>query len=163
MTAEAGRNSDQSALWNGTGGKAWVDAQPLLDDMLRPFETLLVERIAPGFDGNVLDIGCGTGSTTLAFASRLGAHGSCLGVDISEPMLALARKRAQLTGARATFVRADAQTHAFEPASCDAMLSRFGVMFFDDPVQAFNIPAAPRRQQPASISSPGVAPMKTPS
>lgn len=137
MAPETARNIDQSKLWNGSGGQAWVDSQPVLDAMMRPFETLLVERIAPSFGGKVLDIGCGTGSTTLAFASRLGAQGSCTGVDISEPMLALARQRAEAAGARATFVHADAQTHAFEPATYDAILSRFGVMFFDDPVEAF--------------------------
>jgi SAM-dependent methyltransferase len=105
--------------------------------MLKPFQTLLTEQIEPGFEGRVLDVGCGTGSTTLAISDRLGPEGSCLGVDISEPMLALARKRAEAAGARAAFVRADAQTHAFEPASYDAVLSRFGVMFFDDPVAAF--------------------------
>ena len=85
----------------------------------------------------MLDVGCGTGSTTLAIAGRLGVGGSCVGVDISEPMLALARQRAEAARARATFLRADAQTHAFEPAGYDVILSRFGVMFFDDPVQAF--------------------------
>lgn len=137
MAAQSVRNSDQAALWNGAAGTAWVDAQPLLDEMLRPFETLLTEQIKPGFDGRVLDVGCGTGSTTLAIASRLGAKGSCVGVDISEPMLTLARKRALDAETRATFVCADAQTHAFEPASYDVVLSRFGVMFFDDPVEAF--------------------------
>lgn len=137
MAAETGRNSDQLALWNGAAGAAWVDAQPVLDEMLKPFEALLVERVVTGFDGRVLDVGCGTGSTTLAIAGRLGAKGSCVGVDISEPMLALGRRRAEAVGARATFVCADAQAHAFDPASFDVVLSRFGVMFFDDPVEAF--------------------------
>jgi SAM-dependent methyltransferase len=85
----------------------------------------------------VLDIGCGTGSTLLAVSRRLGAKGRCTGIDISEPMLAAARARAEREGTPARFIRANAQLHAFEPASFDMLISRFGVMFFDDPVRAF--------------------------
>jgi ubiquinone/menaquinone biosynthesis C-methylase UbiE len=130
-------NDEQTALWNGPAGRGWVEAQGVLDRMLGPFEDLLVEAVAAGPGGRVLDVGCGTGSTTLAFARLLGSNGHCTGVDISEPMLALARARAERDGATATFVRADAQTHAFEPASFDMLVSRFGVMFFDDFVAAF--------------------------
>ncbi|HET7131194.1 MAG TPA: class I SAM-dependent methyltransferase, partial [Gammaproteobacteria bacterium] len=99
-------------------------------------DSLLAAATArPG--SRVLDVGCGTGSTTLAFARRVGASGRALGVDISEPMLALARERAERARLPATFVCADAQVHAFEPASFDTIVSRFGVMFFDDPVRAF--------------------------
>ena len=77
------------------------------------------------------------GATTLAVARRLGAHGEYVGVDISEPMIAAARARAERDGSPATFIRADAQTHPFEPSSYDAIMSRFGVMFFDDPEAAF--------------------------
>lgn len=85
----------------------------------------------------MLDVGCGTGGTTVALARRLGAEGECVGVDISEPMVEAARARAAREGARASFVRADAQDHVFGPAAFDAVVSRFGVMFFEDPVQAF--------------------------
>jgi SAM-dependent methyltransferase len=85
----------------------------------------------------VLDVGCGTGSTTLAVARRLDAQGHCLGVDISDPMIAAAQARAQREDTPASFIRADVQRHAFEPASFDTVISRFGVMFFEDPVQAF--------------------------
>ena len=128
---------DQKALWNGTAGCAWVDAQETLDRMYEPIEKLLTDAIVAGAPRRVLDVGCGTGATTLAVARRLGAHGECVGVDVSEPMLAAARGRAARAGTPATFVRADAQTHPFEPASFDAVMSRFGVMFFDDPVRAF--------------------------
>jgi SAM-dependent methyltransferase len=128
---------DQAALWNGPGGRAWVALQELLDQVLQPFEDLLVGAVplAPG--ARLLDVGCGTGSTTLAFARRLGADGICTGVDISAPMITLAKTRAERESARPTFVLADAQTHPFAPASFDAIVSRFGVMFFDDPVAAF--------------------------
>jgi SAM-dependent methyltransferase len=84
-----------------------------------------------------LDVGCGTGSTTLAVARLLGAKGHAIGIDISEAMIAAARARAAREGASASFVRANAQIHEFEPTSFDLILSRFGVMFFDDPVRAF--------------------------
>jgi len=86
--------------------------------------------------GRVLDVGCGTGGTTLAVARRA-AGNRCVGVDISEPMIAAARARAERERIPASFICADAQTHAFEPASVDIVISRFGVMFFDDPVRAF--------------------------
>lgn len=122
---------DQHALWNGIAGSAWVDAQETLDTMLRPFEELLV---AAATGDHVLDVGCGTGSTTMALAR---ARGRCTGVDISEPMIALARARAEREHSAATFVCADAETHAFAPVSHDMIVSRFGVMFFSDPVRAF--------------------------
>jgi SAM-dependent methyltransferase len=85
----------------------------------------------------VLDVGCGTGATTLAIASRLGPESTCVGVDISAPMLEVARRRAGQAGIDARFIHADAQDHPFEPAGVDAIVSRFGVMFFADPVRAF--------------------------
>ncbi|MBN8233232.1 methyltransferase domain-containing protein [Corallococcus macrosporus] len=129
--------NEQTALWNGTAGHAWVDTQEVLDGMFKPMQDLLVEEVPASSATQVLDVGCGTGSTTLAFARRLGGKGRCTGVDISEPMLAAARARAEREGIPADFIQADAQRHAFEPASFDLILSRFGVMFFEDPVQAF--------------------------
>ncbi|RKG83082.1 class I SAM-dependent methyltransferase [Corallococcus exercitus] len=128
---------EQTTLWNGTAGRAWVDTQEVLDAMFKPMEDLLVEAVVASSASQVLDVGCGTGSTTLAFARRTGEKGRCVGIDISEPMLAAARARAEREGIPASFIRADAQLHAFEPASFDIILSRFGVMFFEDPVQAF--------------------------
>lgn len=129
--------SEQRALWNGVAGRAWVDAQEMLDRLFTPFEDLLVEAVTDARAHSVLDVGCGTGSTTLAVARVLEAGGHCLGIDISEPMIALARTRAAHERIPAEFVCADAQVHTFEPASVDMIVSRFGVMFFDDAVQAF--------------------------
>jgi SAM-dependent methyltransferase len=129
--------NEQAALWNGAAGCAWVEAQATLDQVMEPIEQLLTDAVAAASPRRVLDVGCGTGATTLAVARRLGAHGEYLGVDISEPMIAAARARAERDGSPATFIRADAQTHPFEPSSYDAIMSRFGVMFFDDPVRAF--------------------------
>lgn len=130
-------DDEQAARWNGPAGHAWVEAQAVLDEMFRPFEDLLVEAVSADRRARVLDVGCGTGSTTLAVARRLGPAGHCVGVDISEPMITAARARAERAGAQASFIRADAQDHAFEPAAFDAVVSRFGVMFFNDPARAF--------------------------
>jgi ubiquinone/menaquinone biosynthesis C-methylase UbiE len=130
-------NADQIALWNGTAGLGWVAAQESLDRLFEPFAESLVDAVVARKAQRVLDVGCGTGSTTLAIAHTLGAKGTAVGLDISEPMIALAKQRAALEAAPPRFIRADAQTHAFEPASFDMIVSRFGVMFFDDPVSAF--------------------------
>ena len=126
---------EQAARWNGDSGRAWAEQQAPLDAMFKPFETLLTETLVPG--ERVLDVGCGTGGTTLAAARTTGGNGHCVGVDISAPMLDAARARDAREGARVTFVQADAETYAFEAASFDAIISRFGVMFFGDPVAAF--------------------------
>jgi SAM-dependent methyltransferase len=132
-------NVQQAALWNDGSGKAWVDLQPVLDEVLAPFERLVVDAAYPGEGGTVLDIGCGAGATTLAMARRVGTSGRCVGIDISEPLVALATARARAEGTgNAEFVAADAQTHTFEAGRFDAVVSRFGVMFFDDPMAAFS-------------------------
>jgi ubiquinone/menaquinone biosynthesis C-methylase UbiE len=130
-------NEEQATFWNGPAGRAWVAQQALLDRMFAPMERLLVEALPPGAGSRLLDVGCGTGSTTLAFARRLGPQGQCTGIDISAPMIEVARERALKECSLARFVAADAQEYAFEPSSFDRIVSRFGVMFFDDPVRAF--------------------------
>lgn len=137
MASRHPANEEQAALWNSTGGRAWTQLQSVLDRLFAPFEALLAQAAAASGATQVLDVGCGTGATTLALARRLGSHSRCVGVDISEPMIALARERAQREGSAAQFIAADAQVHAFEPGRFDLLVSRFGVMFFDDPVQAF--------------------------
>jgi len=129
------RSEEQTARWNGPSGQAWIESQAMMDGMFRGLEEVLVEVAGRG--ERVLDVGCGTGATTVAIARRLGEDGLCVGVDVSEPMVEAARERAERERARAEFVRADAQEHAFEPASFDAVVSRFGVMFFGDSVRAF--------------------------
>jgi SAM-dependent methyltransferase len=145
MTTEIDIQNQQPGHWNGIAGHAWVDAQKILDEMFKPFEALLVEAVIAGAGVDVLDVGCGSGSTTLAAVQRLGSKGRCVGIDISEPMIAAARARVEHENTRADFIRADAQTYAFEPASFDTIISRFGVMFFDDSIAAFtNLRAAAR-------------------
>jgi len=136
--SDSRKNGDeQAALWNGASGHSWVEAQVLLDQMFMPFEDLLVDVAAAKPRTRVLDVGCGTGSTTLAVERRLGRESVCVGVDISEPMLEHARDRAKRANSRAQFICADAEHHVFEPNTFDLILSRFGVMFFNDSVRAF--------------------------
>jgi len=117
-------------IWNGGAGHAWVAAQTALDQMYAPFDDLL----ADGAAGRVLDVGCGTGSTMLALAER-GAD--VAGIDPSAPMLDAARTRMARAGRTAQLIQADAEAHAFAPGGFDAVVSRFGVMFFTDPLAAF--------------------------
>ncbi|PZV37435.1 class I SAM-dependent methyltransferase [Mesorhizobium kowhaii] len=147
MPQSAQPNTRQAALWNDASGKAWVEMQPILDEILAPFERLVVDAGYPGEGGNVLDIGCGAGATTLAMARRVGDDGRCVGLDISQPLVALATERTRVEEvANASFEVGDAQAYALESGHFDAIVSRFGVMFFDDPVAAFaNIRQAARR------------------
>lgn len=131
-------NAEEATNWNGIGGRGWVEAQEIHDEMYKPFEDVLVEAVvAGGGHGPVLDVGCGTGGVTVAVAKALGGESRCVGVDISEPMIAAGRARAEGSDTAAEFVRADAQTYDFEPAVFAGVISRFGVMFFDDSDRAF--------------------------
>lgn len=137
MDSKHSSDNEQAAIWNGDAAQAWVEAQPLLDQMFEGIETMLVATVSAERHQQVLDIGCGTGSTTLAASRRLGAKGHCVGVDISAPMIAAARARAEREALSTSFICDDAQRHVFAPESFDLIISRFGVMFFDDAVAAF--------------------------
>lgn len=135
MSKVAIANAGQSAKWNDQAGRSWAELGDMLDRLLEPFVPIVLDEIGPVAGRSVLDVGCGAGALTLAAAER-GALG--LGVDISAPLVESARARARgLGAATAEFVRADAQTHGFDPESFDALVSRFGVMFFADPAAAF--------------------------
>lgn len=133
----ANANREQAALWNGASGEAWVREQVLLDASFAGFERLLVDEVANLRAHRVLDVGCGAGATTLGIARHLGAGGSATGIDISAPLIELARARAAREQLPADFVLADAQTYELPRAHYDLAVSRFGVMFFEDPVAAF--------------------------
>ncbi len=126
-------NADQIEYWNGPEGQHWADHEARFDAMLVPFLEPVLGAAAVGAGDRVLDVGCGNGALSRGAAAR-GA--TVTGVDISAPMLARARERASAEGLSIDFVEADAQVHAFaEPF--DAVVSRFGVMFFADPAAAF--------------------------
>jgi ubiquinone/menaquinone biosynthesis C-methylase UbiE len=127
--------ADQAAYWNGPGGKMWLGAYDRIERGIADFGELTLEAANAQPGERVLDVGCGTGGTTAALARAVGATGHVLGVDISEPLLGAAR--AQGLG-NATFEVGDATTYPFEAGSFDLVFSRFGVMFFGDPVAAFS-------------------------
>lgn len=144
MTATA--NPAAFETWNGDNGRRWVAAADQRDRVLAPAADALLGAARLSIGDQVLDIGCGCGVTTLLAAGAIGATGSAIGIDISVPMLDLAGQRGLASGfANVEFVNADAQTHAFAPASVDQVISRFGTMFFSDPDAAFtNIATALR-------------------
>ncbi|MCK1738593.1 class I SAM-dependent methyltransferase [Bradyrhizobium sp. 138] len=133
----ARQEHEQMRLWNGPAGRAWVEAQDILGEMFKQFEGPLIEAVRAGSARRVLDLGCGTGGLTVAAARKLGEGGGVVGIDISAPMIATALARGTCEGASVGFICADAQRHEFEAASFDTVISRLGVMFFDDPVAAF--------------------------
>jgi SAM-dependent methyltransferase len=133
-------NEEQVEYWNGEAGHRWAEQDAMMSRLLQPVCEALLDHGAVGGSKNVLDIGCGGGSQSLILARRLGAGARVLGVDISGPMLAIAEEKIAEAGddtAQLEFLRADAAEHPFEPGSFDLLFSRFGVMFFDDPVAAF--------------------------
>ena len=138
-------NVEMAEAWDGDEGAAWVAQADAHDRVVTGHHAILMEAAAVEPDHHVLDVGCGNGRTTLDAASAA-SSGDALGVDLSGPMLREARARATREGiTNARFAQADAQVHAFEPNSFDRVVSRFGCMFFGDPLAAFtNIHGAMR-------------------
>jgi ubiquinone/menaquinone biosynthesis C-methylase UbiE len=130
------KNADQIAYWNGPGGQRWADRQSTQDIVLAPVADVLIDRARAKAAERILDVGCGAGATTIAFAEKVGPAGHVMGIDISGPMLARARQVAP-AGLAVDFVLADATVYPFEPASFDLLASRFGVMFFAEPAHSF--------------------------
>ena len=140
-TAASDRHQEQLAYWNSSGGERWVAAQEHTDTMLAPVSKALLDRanLKPGMA--VLDIGCGCGAASLEAAGRVGRAGRVLGMDVSRDMLDRAKARLAARGKAGgstpvEFVLADASGYPFTPFA-DIAISRFGVMFFGDPAQAF--------------------------
>ena len=139
-------NSDQKKYWNSNAGKKWVEFQDELDRLLVGVNDRLLERSEIELGERVLDIGCGTGASTMSVASLVGNNGLALGVDISQTLLDCAESRiSNVIDGHIEYSLADAQTYRFNTASFDLLTSRFGMMFFADPVLAFkNLSAALR-------------------
>ncbi|WP_299889825.1 class I SAM-dependent methyltransferase [uncultured Ruegeria sp.] len=132
-------NEDQAEYWsNSPSGAKWLTYEDQLDHMMAPVIDLILKHADLNKGMRVLDIGCGTGVSSLAAARRVGADGHILGADISQPFLDRAAQRAKESGlGNVDFQRADAQVTQFPEAGRDAAISRFGVMFFDDSIAAF--------------------------
>ena len=128
--------AQQREYWNGPVGERWASLQESIDLHLAEITEELVRFAAPRSGERVLDVGCGCGTTTLLLAMRTGPDGATAGIDISVPMLNVARARAVAQNADIAFIEADASDYAFQPVF-DLVFSRFGIMFFADPVAAF--------------------------
>jgi SAM-dependent methyltransferase len=131
-------NAEQIAEWNGSLGQRWVEMQREIDAIVVPFGEAALEAAAPQRAEKVIDIGCGCGDTSVELARRVGTAGTVLGVDVSKPMLEVARSRAARERcANLSFRDADASETQL-PANTDLLFSRFGVMFFHQPTSAFS-------------------------
>ncbi|BCW88768.1 2-methoxy-6-polyprenyl-1,4-benzoquinol methylase, mitochondrial [Alphaproteobacteria bacterium SO-S41] len=129
-------NADQIAYWNAASGHKWAEDAEKLDAMMAEMAAVAIAAASPRAGESVVDIGCGAGATAVALANAVGPEGRVLGVDVSAPMLEVARARGAGRGPL-SFVEADAATAHFAAASADLVFSKFGVMFFVDPEAAF--------------------------
>ena len=127
-------NAEQRERWDEQVGPKWVRVADEIERRLAPVNALLLAGAVPAPGERVLDVGCGPGSTTALLAAAVGEQGRVVGVDISETMLAVAHRHMPRN---VELLRADAQDHAFGPPPFDLIVSRFGVMFFAEPVTAF--------------------------
>jgi len=131
-------NAAQIEFWNSAATRAWADQYARMDRAVAALTKELLDLAAPGPGERILDIGCGPGTTVLELAKRVGPGGHVLGANVSEPSVARARERIAAAGLRhAEVIVADASVHPFSPDSFELTFSRFGIMFFSDPVAAF--------------------------
>jgi len=133
MARAATANEEQDRFWNDVAGPLWVETDEESERHTKPFGDAALATAAPMPGERVLDVGCGCGSTTLALADSVGPAGQVIGVDLSAVMLARAGER--VAGLSQVELRqADAQVAELGVAAFDLVFSRFGVMFFADPV-----------------------------
>jgi SAM-dependent methyltransferase len=138
MAEPAGGNTAQIEYWNSPATRAWADEHERMDRAVEPLLAALIEAAAPQPGERVLDIGCGSGTTVLELARRVGANGHVLGADVAQHSVARAQERISAAGlGNAEVIGADASVHEFPAASFDLLFSRLGVMFFADPTAAF--------------------------
>ncbi len=132
-------NKNQRDFWSGKGGDIWVERQNAMDTMLSHLGEAALNKLNLNEGENVLDIGCGCGHTTLNIAKRISPDGQVTGLDISEPMLKRAKESAnEMSISNASFNCVDVQTDDIGEEVYSAAFSRFGVMFFEDPIAAFH-------------------------
>ncbi|SHK65917.1 Ubiquinone/menaquinone biosynthesis C-methylase UbiE [Shimia gijangensis] len=130
-------NQAQALYWSSESGQKWIWFETELDLVFSAVDDALIKRAATQPGERILDIGCGTGATTRAFVPRVAPSGKITAVDISPAFVSHARDRAKLTADNTEFVVADAQSAEISGAPFDLVISRFGSMFFADPVEAF--------------------------
>jgi SAM-dependent methyltransferase len=135
--AETSSNAAQIEYWNTSAGETWARFQEALDRQVEPLGLAAMDVLCPAEGEHIVDIGCGCGQSSLALAARVRPTGSVVGVDISQPMLDVAFRRPRTADLQVTFRKLDAQTGDLGDDLFDAAFSRFGVMFFSDPVAAF--------------------------
>jgi SAM-dependent methyltransferase len=139
MSDTASIASNQRIFWNSEATRRWVTEQARIDRLFLGVTEAVLAAAAPRRGESVLDVGCGTGTILLRTAEAVGPEGQVLGIDISEQQLALAQRRIDDAGAmNARALLDDAGTHDFPTAVFDLAVTRFGVMFFADPVAAFS-------------------------
>lgn len=139
-------NVDQCDVWNGDSGRRWVADHDRRDGVMEAVAEVLLGEAGLVAGESVLDVGCGCGATSIAAARAVTLAGTVVGIDLSAPMLQVARDRAELAGVtNVSFEFGDAQVHDMPVEAFDVAISRFGTMFFADPVAAFaNIAGALR-------------------
>ena len=130
-----GENEGQGKYWNEKPGQSWVAYDASMNERLSSISDILFEDLDTAGCQVGLDIGCGAGSTTRRLYEALGAHSKVTGLDISEQLLNLARTAEK--NELLEYVQADVQSFTFNSQRADIAISRFGVMFFEDPVKAF--------------------------
>jgi len=131
-------NSEQIAEWNGALGQRWVAMQREIDRIVVPFGDAALKAAAPQPGERVIDVGCGCGDTSIEMARIVGEAGVVLGIDVSQPMLEVARSRGALANCAHLAFRDGDASEAALPANTDLLFSRFGVMFFSQPSRAFS-------------------------
>ena len=131
-------NACEVQFWNSAATRPWAELHDPIDRLFADLTQAALEFAAPQPGERVIDIGCGSGTTVLELAKRVGLSGYVLGADVSQQSVEKARERIRDSGLRqADVALADVSTYDFAPGSFDLAFSRFGVMFFTDPIATF--------------------------
>jgi SAM-dependent methyltransferase len=131
-------NAREVQYWNSALTRPWAEMHEPIDRLFADLTQTVLDLASPRVGERVIDIGCGSGTTVLELARRVGPGGFVLGADISQQSIDKARQRIAAAGlSHAEASLCDVSVHAFAPDSFDLAFSRFGVMFFADPVATF--------------------------
>jgi ubiquinone/menaquinone biosynthesis C-methylase UbiE len=128
-------NAREVEYWNSAHTRAWADEHEAIDRLLAGLTKVALDLAAPKLGERVIDIGCGSGTTVLELAACVGPSGYVLGADVSKPSVEKGQERIAAAGAhQAEIMLCDVSTYVFPANSFDLVFSRFGVMFFADPI-----------------------------